>query len=213
MAKLALVLLLAASELTFAQPVSVGVLGGIPFIDQTNAGQDESRPYVVGPSVEVRLPGGFALEADALYQRLGTTVSYQFLAGATISTGPTIISAFPTIALSNRLRANMWEFPVLGKYYFRRRSSVWQPFVGTGWALRTAQLHQAGTTANVDANGALTIVSFQNSFRSDLEVGATVAAGLRYRVGRLALLPEVRYTHWGGNNNILSKNEAGFYLG
>ena len=198
----------------FAQPVSIGALGGVPLVDQTQpdsgpTSHDESRPYIVGPSVEVRLPAGFALEADALYQRLGNTFSYQLL--NTIGPGSTLVGA-GTTAFTNRLRGNLWEFPLLGKYYFRR-DSAWQPFFGTGWALRFAEIHQAGSETMVDANGVLSTFSFKDSFRSDLEIGATFAAGVRYRVGHFAFLPEVRYTRWGGQNNILRKNEAGVFLG
>jgi hypothetical protein len=36
--------------------------------------KDESRPYTIGPSVEFRLPVGFAVEIDALYRRLGLQI-------------------------------------------------------------------------------------------------------------------------------------------
>ncbi|HTS48827.1 MAG TPA: outer membrane beta-barrel protein [Bryobacteraceae bacterium] len=205
MNKLALVLLPIFSAISLAQTVSVGVLGGVPLIDQTY-NHDESRPYVIGPSIEVRLLAGFALEADALYQRLGNSFSYQLLDSTGVVSGPGPAS------FANRLRANMWEFPLLGKYYFRR-DSAWQPFIGTGWALRFANINQAGTETSIDANGAPNTFAFRDSFRSDLEVGATVAAGVRYRIGHFAILPEVRYTRWGGSNGTFRKNEAALFLG
>jgi hypothetical protein len=194
-----------AAGLLSAQPVSIGVLGGLPLVDQTN-GHDESRPYVVGPSVEMRLPAGLAIEADALYQRIGNTSSFALIesfvgSGIAITTGET-----------TRARANEWEFPVLGKYYFRR-NSAWQPFVGTGWALRFADVHQTGKQTTVDATGVSSTFVFKNDFRTDLEVGVSFVAGVRYRIGRFAMLPQVRYTRWGGQNNILNKNEAAAGLG
>ncbi len=206
MQKLALAFLFTLPVL--GQPVAFGVVGGVPLVDQTITGStihDESRPYIIGPSLEVRLPAGFAIEADAVYQRLGTTLSYQLLPSVT----PLGASA---TALTNRLRANMWEFPILGKYYFRRSSS-WQPFIGTGWALRFANIHQAGSETTVDANGVSNMFSFNDSFRSDLEVGAAFAAGARYRLGRFAFSPQVRYTRWGGQNNVLRKDEAAAAIG
>jgi hypothetical protein len=108
-----------------AQSVFIGALGGLPLVDQT-VNQEESRPYVVGPSVEVRLPGGFAIEADALYRLLGNTVNFQ----VEISAGSTIVG--PVIpANTNRSRVNGWEFPFTGKYYLRRDSKR-RPFAGTG---------------------------------------------------------------------------------
>jgi hypothetical protein len=194
-----------ATGLLSAQPVSIGVLGGAPLVDQTN-GNDESRPYLVGPSVEVRLPAGFAIEADALYQRIGNTSSFALLESF-IGAGVAI-----TTAETTRTRANQWEFPVLGKYYFRRNSR-WQPFVGTGWAMRFADIHQSGNETVVNTGAAVSTFTFTDSFRSDLQVGATFTAGIRYRIGRFAMLPQVRYTRWGGQNNILNKNEAAAALG
>ena len=67
------VLLAGGGDAAMAQPFSIGVKGGIPLNDGTVGGKDESRPYVIGPSAEVRLPAGFAIEVDALYRRLSLT--------------------------------------------------------------------------------------------------------------------------------------------
>src|SRR5262245_61142180 len=123
-----LIILLTIFGGAFGQPVSVGVKGAVQIADNPLAGHDDSRRGLVGPSVEVRLPAGFAVEADALYRRVGYSYSYSLL-------GPT--AGF----YSARVRGNSWEFPVLGKYYFQRRLKGWQPFAGTGWALRTVQYH------------------------------------------------------------------------
>jgi len=208
MKRLALVFLFVLSAAS--QSISVGVLGGVPLIDQTNTNgnpfnYDESRPYIVGPSVEARLPAGFVLEADALYQRVGNSFSYELLSA--IGTG-----FLETTSLSQRTRANVWEFPLLGKYYFRR-DSAWQPFVGTGFAFRTTGIGEAGAQTILNTNGVSSTFPFTDNFRSDLEVGATVAAGIRYRMGRVALQPQVRYTRWGGSNSVLRRDEAAFFLG
>ena len=111
------------------------------------------------------------------------------------------------------MRGNSWEFPLVGKYYFRLRAAGLQPFVGTGWALRTVQFREEGTSTTADQNGMIRSFPFHNDFSSDLAVGAVVAAGLRFRAGRLAVLPEVRYTRWGAANSTLPKNEAALFLG
>ena len=194
--------LLLVGNIARAQSVSVGVIGGVPFVDPTaNGYHDESRPYMVGASVEIRLPAGFAIEADGIYRPIGTSTSYKFLAP-----GPAITS------LDSRTRGNSWELPVLGKYYFRPRKSGWQPFVGTGWALRTVGFRNDSTETTVNANGANTF-SFHDRYRSDLGVGAVVAAGVRFHTGHFAFLPEVRYMRWGNGNTTLNRNETGFLLG
>jgi hypothetical protein len=199
------------------QALSVGVKGGIPLVDRMSS-NDESRPYLVGPSVEIRLPAGLAVEADALYQRIGNTASFGFGSTAIlVGSGNNLVSPISLVSpipqFISRQRGNSWEFPLLGKYYFRPRTSEWQPFVATGYAFRTVGFHDATTETNVDINGALHTLSFKNDYRSSLGVGAVFAAGVRFHTGRFSILPEVRYTRWGSSDNQLRKNEAGLMLG
>ena len=198
--------MMAPGQICQAQLVSFGVTGGVPLLDRTTNSSDESRPYIVGPSIEVRLPAGFAIEAAALYQRIGNNHTFQLI----IPPG----TAGPGLTFFNdRLRGNSWQFPLIGKYYFRSRAS-WQPFIGTGWAVRAVGVHQRIKETTVDASGVSRTFSFKNDSRADVAVGAVFAAGLRYRVNRIAFTPEVRYTRWGSSNNfLLRKDEASFLLG
>ncbi len=75
-----------------AQSISIGGKIGVPFADPMGR-YGESRPYGIGPTVEVRLPAGFAIEASALYRRLGRTDSYNY--------GPD-----GTSSITNRARGN-----------------------------------------------------------------------------------------------------------
>jgi outer membrane protein W len=195
--------------------VSIGALGGVPFLDQSRGG-DESRKYIVGPSVEFRLPARFAIEVDALYRRIGTTFGYNLSPNAIYILPPDAnMEFFPlTTSYSNRQRGNYWQFPVLGKYYFRPRTAAWQPFVGTGWALRTVAFHSDINATTLDANGMYGTNSAHVHFRSDTGVGAVVAAGVRFRAGKFALTPQVRYTYWGSTAQFdLRRNEACVFLG
>jgi hypothetical protein len=192
--------------LTYGQTISVGVKGGIPLTDATRNlfGGDESRPYTVGPSIEMGLPAGFAIEAAALYRRTGATFNYNLgLFGV----------PGPAPAPINWIRGNSWEFPVLGKYYFRPRAEKWQPFIGTGWAFRTVGVVNEGLVTLEDPTGGLHSSSFRSEGRLPLDAGAVFAGGVRYRMGRFAISPEVRYTRWGSGNTISSKNDAGLFLG
>jgi hypothetical protein len=79
MRRLLLMLLGAASAL--AQPVTIGFKGGIPLSDFFSApgqnaygltfdfGENFNRCQL-GPTVEVRLPRGFAIEADVIFRHL-----------------------------------------------------------------------------------------------------------------------------------------------
>ena len=62
----------------------MGVIGGGSLVTP-NMYSDESHRYIVGPSIEVRLQRGFAVEADALYQPAGTNFTYALvLSGANL---------------------------------------------------------------------------------------------------------------------------------
>ena len=192
---LAIIFVLAAVSSASAQLVSVGALGGVRLTDGFDF-DDDSRIYDVGGSIEFRLPAGFAVEADALYQRVG--YSYGFIS----------FNGSATAGDAFRERANLWEFPLLGKYYFRSSDARWQPFVGTGFAFRTGSLH-----ADVTDFSTTPFTLFHGDSRLNVQTGAEVAAGIRFRLGPINLLPQVRYTYWGYSNERLSKNEVTLFLG
>ena len=54
----------------------------------------------------------------------------------------------------------------------------------------------------------------KGSYWTPLDIGASFGAGLRWRLGRVSLIPEVRYTEWGAQpDRSLSKRQADFLLG
>src|SRR5260370_39956842 len=79
-----------------------GVKGGVPVTDASSG--SVSKNYVIGAMVELKLPLGFGIEADALYKPLNLTVAaYGF--------GPySVARAFGDIGSA--------EFPILAKYHF-----------------------------------------------------------------------------------------------
>lgn len=182
-------LVMTAAISASAQLVSVGALGGVRLTDGFQYG-DESRPYDVGGSVEVRLPARFAIEADALYQRIG-------------SSNESDVNS--TYLFQNHVRGNSWEFPLLVKYYFRPRSETWQPFLGTGFAFRTTSFHSDYVVSPTGV--------FHTDYRSGPGTGAAVSAGIRFQLARIALLPQARYTYWGNSDAGVRKHEATLLLG
>lgn len=90
---------------------SVGVKGGGLFTDPAERA-DESRRYVVGPSLEIGFGDRFGVELNALYSRFG--------AGSA----------------GTSLRGHSVEFPALGKFYFADRRSEVRPYVSSGFAFR-----------------------------------------------------------------------------
>jgi hypothetical protein len=198
MRKLSLIfaVVLSAASAASAQLVSVGALGGFRMTDVFDY-TDESRIYDVGGSVEFRLPAGFAVEADALYQRIGYAYGFTSVDNGILTAG----NAF-------RERANLWEFPLLGKYYFRSSDAAWRPFLGTGFAFRTGSLHADTTDFSTTP-----FTLFHGDSRFNVQTGAEVAAGIRFQLGPIAFLPQARYTYWGYSNQALGKNEATLLLG
>jgi hypothetical protein len=126
--------LLPAQHLDFG--FGVGVKGGVPFIPLAEAGVglvgslSEKDNYIIGPVVEMRLPFGFAIEADGLYR--GT--SYQVTNGT---------GGFVTIDSSS------WEIPYLAK--FRFPIPLLKPFVVAGGSYRTLSNLQPGITPTHNA--------------------------------------------------------------
>ncbi|HYL34985.1 MAG TPA: hypothetical protein VEV17_03610 [Bryobacteraceae bacterium] len=111
----------------FAQNVFFGVKSGLPltdaFQDQTTHGVDvithafsESKNYVIGPVVELGLPLGFSVEADALYRPLNLT---------------TDITVVPQPVRHSVTDISSWEFPILGKYHFLHLPII-RPYVEAG---------------------------------------------------------------------------------
>jgi hypothetical protein len=102
-----------------------------------------SRNYLIGPTIEVRLPLGLSVEADALYRP-------QSEAG---------VSLFGRLATPIAHDYSSWEFPVLGKYRFN--APIVKPFIAAGPSFRALESplnhywSKAGATAAVGVEGKL----------------------------------------------------------
>lgn len=163
-----------------AQSLSFGLKAGAILtgdLDRSSA-DSESKRVTFGPAVVVGLPGGFAVEVDALYQRVGYRSD----------------SSFFDLSFSyTRATGNSWQFPIL----LRKRLGHGL-YVGTGLAPRTIKgneqttLVQATTLEHTAYQ--ITHAEYPGEWRSEL--GIIGAAGFEKRVGKLHIGPEVRYTWW-----------------
>jgi Outer membrane protein beta-barrel domain len=131
-------LLCLAAGGAFAQlPLGIGVKGGVALTDafENNTfsiptgvtlttyeihNYSPHKDYIVGPFIELRLPLGFAVEADALYRPLHFAETSSF--GSS--------TAVPFNSASNS-----WEFPILAKYRFKLPGV--RPYVDAGPTFRT----------------------------------------------------------------------------
>jgi opacity protein-like surface antigen len=194
-----------------AQPVSIGVTGGVPMTDFLNAAHGDqasyatnTKRYTVGPTIEFHLPGRLSLEVDGLYKRVG----YNFVGSD--STGN---------QLTARTTANSWEFPITGK--FEITPGPLRPFIQAGVSVRNISgirqvqdVVQAGTLNQVT-------VSSPAEFNTDTDLGFVFGGGVSIKAGRLRISPQIRYTRWGSENfrdplhSLLhtNLNQADFLLG
>jgi len=204
-------LLLGAFSLC-AQPFAFGLRGGVPLTDfldtvqnpdQLNFQTTTSR-YIIGPTVELRLPFGFGVELDALYRHLDYTSSGNLI----------------DVIESSKTTGGAWEFPLLAKYRFH--SKVVRPYVDAGIAWDTLQgLTQTVTQTVIPTNITTTsTTSNPQELHKNTTTGFVVGAGIDVHVLLIHVSPEVRYTRWGAQHFLSSngglqssQNQAEFLVG
>src|SRR4051794_24768802 len=147
---------------------SFGVTGGVPAQTPQTLPSNEV-PFVIGPTLNVKLFSHLSIETGVLFNRMGhgeSTSAFRFPE-----------NAVTVVFNSQRVRAI--EVPILGKYRFRGEQQLWRPFVTLGPTIRHT---------SVDANYASTILSGTqldpttaqptfNRKRVDWSVDPTVGAG------------------------------------
>jgi len=140
----------------------------------------ESKRYVVGPKLEVRLPLHLSFEFDALYQRIGFTGYEGSCCGSSLV----------------RERDNSWEFPMIVKY--RLPGVGWlHPFAGIGYAPRVVYGKDAiaGSFQNVET-GTYTYFSGKTNISYPVTQGLVVSGGVEWGARHVLISPELRYVHW-----------------
>lgn len=168
-----------------AQPVSLGVKGGIRLGDFSleDGIHQESRFYTVGPTVEVRLPWRqLSLEMDGLYKRSGTSMATTDL-----------LNWF----YFDRTRVTSWDIPLLVKYSLPAGTPRLRPFLNGGYALRLSRQETFNIFSSTEPPpyGPFYWTSTMSS-RWATDHGFALGGGVVTRVSRLKLAPEFRYTRW-----------------
>ena len=195
--------------------VGFGVRGGVPLTDPFETGSysippggesasSANRRYTVGPALELRLPHGFGVEVDALYQRLG-------MAETTAAQGWIV---YRDIHIS----ANSWEFPLLAKYRLPRIRSV-HPYIAAGPSFRAVS-GVSVSTLNYCAPGFCTatgpVHTSDDSHLGDRShAGMVIGLGSHFRLGRIHIWPEGRYARWRADympDPYLYSNQNQVYL-
>lgn len=167
-----------------SQTIFLGAKSGVPMMDAfarhntasvLNTYTFDTKRYTVGPSFELSLPLKLSFEVDALYKHLDYESS------------PFGFPAFHLVTT-----ANSWEFPFLVRKRFL--VSPIQPYGDMGVSLRRVD----GTT-----NFTAGLVQGHQPPAELVQTWATgfaVGGGVDFAIGRLHLMPEIRYTRWGTEN-------------
>ncbi|HBY58378.1 MAG TPA: hypothetical protein DEH78_01060 [Solibacterales bacterium] len=173
--RLRLLLLAAVAAAAQAQSIGWGVKAGVPFTDFFNAARagnvsysQFTRRYTFGPMVDLRLPLGVGIEANALYKRF----RYERDSAA----GP------------GGADGNFWEFPLLLKY--RMPGVLVRPYVAGGFSFRTIQ-GLAAFGADLLPGGD------PPELRDNSARGVVLGTGLEVKLIKVRVAPEVRFTRWG----------------
>jgi opacity protein-like surface antigen len=205
-----LLLLLFGATAAFSQPFSFGVKAGVPLTDFLSTVQSpnfgfnsNTKRYIVGPTVELRLPFGLGIELDALYRRLDYTSSGNLI----------------DVFISGNTTGNAWEFPLLAKYRFP--SKVVRPYVDAGVAWDTLNgLTQTITQTVFPTRTTTTTTSNPAELNKNTVTGFVTGVGLDVKILLIHLSPEIRYTRWGAQHFLSSngglssnQNQAEFLLG
>jgi hypothetical protein len=176
-----------------AQSLSVGVIGGAPFTDvvkteftpQNVASTAKSVNYTVGGSVQVNLPLGLRLEADALYRPYSLSIGgHQF--GEDIS-------------------AQQWRFPVLAQYRFG--GPFIKPFLEGGLSFE----HLSGISSTVKS----AITSGPGQLLHTSDAGVVLGGGVDVKIPLIRISGELRYTRQTVSNfaEFSNLNQAEVLIG
>jgi hypothetical protein len=192
-----------------AEWFSFGLKAGVPLTAVADSGRAGYRysgdttfhikRYLIGPSVEVRLPWYFRLEADALYQHARQDAFF----------GPAPSATFDQYGT----RMSIWEIPILLKRTFGARAL--RPFAAAGPSLRRVK------DLDVDLirvpappfPGPGTRQHYQASTDEPVRWGITAGGGVSWRLRALRIEPELRYTHWTARHWMATTEQLSILLG
>lgn len=179
------ILLLAVSPAR-GEIFSIGVRGGVPltdFFDTASRGSlaffSDTKPYVVGPAVELHLPFRLGIGFDALYRRVNYE-STEIVGGAVTAT---------------RTTGNSWEFPLLLRWRFSGAPIT--PFVNSGVAFRHLSGLRQVRSFFTDGTPSAVETDRPPELENRTSPGFVAGGGLELRAGPVRISPEIRYTRWG----------------
>ncbi len=176
-------------SLTAQEWLSIGVKGGLPLTDpfkninslvilgpEIDIYRAYSGPssFLIGPTIELKLPFGLSAEADALY---GRTTLYE--SNTSGPSQPPTSGVFITNGYASSLNLSAWQFPLLAKY--RLPVPFIKPYLEIGPSFRLVSRSPLVSSKGISAG-----------------------VGLEFSVKHFLFSPELRYTHWGADPGPVS---------
>ncbi len=173
-----------------AQPVSVGVRGGLQLIDwfkplngsTERTVTDDSSKAAVGPFVSVKLPRLLALQLEGLRRGYGFKRSTARLGSFS----------------SHEESGTSWDIPALLILRPDYQENGWQPYAGAGPAVRYVTADSVDVIRRpkllpTDPPASETRTPGQ---RSQTNVGMMATAGMERKLGPIVFSAELRYARW-----------------
>jgi hypothetical protein len=216
-----LVAVVLAARLVYGQKIDFSFGGRVGFnVNQGNADRTflgsnidvyrhDSQRYSFGPTVEVGFLKRFAVEFSPLFRRDGVTRFTDYSAAPLQNLPPGSVQVATQFV---RERRNIWELPVVGKYYFAGKEAKFRPFIGAGgfatYYGRTTEV----TTSNLTSSGARQSIN-QKTSGTQWGRGPVGTIGVNIRAGKAVIVPEFRYTRDIQNPYSGERNRAEFFIG
>ena len=194
-------LVLGVAENSVAQPVSFGIKTGVPLnqLISRNDGlpvQRLTQHYVIGPVIDVRLPGNFSLEVGVLYKQIDQQSANVFLVGFTCLTceeGPYGVYQSQSVSRVGR----SWEYPVVMQYHFATPAML-RPYVEGGHSYN----HLSGIFVNptlflpYNARASLPQLVSAPYATNMKRSGFLLGAGVEIKLPLIHLTPGFRYSRY-----------------
>ena len=169
-----------------AQNLFIGIKGGfIATSDMQYAtrGGSKSKSYTFGPTLEAKLPfERMSIEASLLYHRVGYKSTFE---------------VYPNRTSINQVRGDLFEVPLLLKYYSFDSSSTIQPFLLVGPVISIlANAENKNTWLGIDpVTGEQTVSTYESNVSTRRSpYGWSIGMGMRRKSGWICFSPEIRYT-------------------
>jgi len=188
---------LGIGHLAWGQIADFGVITGSSLTDdfrnatRTSLGNSSftvtnaSRPFIIGPKVEIHISKSLSVELDALHREIRTRNTWHsvFSPPLQLPDGTTLSSTtYSTVGTEFA-----WEFPVLARYRFS--AAKIRPVIEAGPSFRPAENREL--------------------------YGITAGTGIESQFHALRLSPRLRYTRWRENGKYLGavQDQLQFVLG